>query len=98
MHITRCNDRLMKFFSETHDLLVDFNQIVIRCNRRIFITDKEGIVTESIDNLAEKGKVKLGGMEWTARSANGEKIEKDAVIVVKEVSGVKLIVLEKGRM
>ena len=62
------------------------------------IPGKEGIVTESIDNLAEKGKVKLGGMEWTARSANGEKIEKDTVLVVQEVSGVKLIVLEKGRM
>ena len=49
MHITRCNNRLMKFFSETHDLLVDFNQIVIRCNRRIFITDEEGIVTERLD-------------------------------------------------
>ena len=49
MHITRCNDRLMKFFSETHDLLVDLNQIVIRCNRRILIADKECIVTEWLD-------------------------------------------------
>ncbi len=51
-----------------------------------------GLVVESIDNLSEKGRVKVGGMEWAARSAGGEKIEKGTAVVVKEVSGVKLIV------
>ena len=34
----------------------------------------EGIVTADIDNLNAVGQVKLGGMEWTARSTSGEKI------------------------
>ena len=35
----------------------------------------------------------IGGMEWTARSVNDEeKIEAGAVVIVKSISGVKVLV------
>ena len=53
---------------------------------------QQGIVLQRIDNLAGTGRVKLGGMEWSARSANGEIIEADAVIQVEKIEGVKVFV------
>ena len=48
MHITRCNDRFMKFFAKTHDLLVDLNEIVIGCDRRFLISDQERIISKGL--------------------------------------------------
>ncbi len=59
------------------------------------IPGKIALVTEEINNLSEQGKVKLDGMEWTARSKNGESIEQGKQVEVLEVSGVKLIVKER---
>lgn len=50
-----------------------------------------GVVTEAIDNLAETGSVKINHQIWSARSKGGEKIPAGAVVVVEEISGVKLI-------
>lgn len=62
------------------------------------IPGKLARVTEAIDNVAETGKVKLEGMEWTARSSDGSTIPADAVVEVLKISGVKLIVKhEKGK-
>ncbi|MBQ7172780.1 MAG: NfeD family protein [Clostridia bacterium] len=55
------------------------------------LVGKEGVVTESIDNLAETGSVKINHQIWSARTKNGEKIPAGAVVVVEEISGVKLI-------
>ena len=52
----------------------------------------QGVVLERIDNISGQGRVKLGGMEWSARSENGENIEKDAVVTVIRIEGVKVIV------
>ena len=61
------------------------------------IIGKEAVVTQEINNLHAKGQVVVGGMEWTARtSTNEETIEKDAVVVVEKVDGVKLIVRRKA--
>lgn len=51
-----------------------------------------GIVLEPIDNTHSTGRVKLGGMEWSARSTGGESIEKGALIRVDRVEGVKVYV------
>jgi membrane protein implicated in regulation of membrane protease activity len=51
-----------------------------------------GIVTEPIDNLRATGAVRLGGVEWTARSADGGPIPKDAQVKVLRIEGVKAIV------
>lgn len=56
-----------------------------------------GYVTEDIDNVAAKGQVKLGGMEWTARSQSGAPIPKGQMIKVERVEGVKAYVSPAGQ-
>ena len=51
-----------------------------------------GLVTVAIDNLAAVGQVKLGAMEWTARSTDGSQIPAGSVIRVDKVEGVKAFV------
>ncbi len=53
---------------------------------------KAAMVTATIDNDKSQGQVKISGMEWTARSKDGQIIPKDTKVNVLEVSGVKLIV------
>lgn len=57
---------------------------------------KHGVVVETIDNLQGTGRVQIKGVDWTARS-NKENVilEKDTVIKVLRVDGVKLIVEKK---
>ncbi len=56
------------------------------------VIGKQGIVLEEISNLDGLGRVKLGGMEWSARSSGGEKIPKGAVITVDKIEGVRVFV------
>lgn len=51
-----------------------------------------GIVTETIDNVAATGAVKLDGQVWTARSPDGEVIAMGERVEALEIRGVKLIV------
>ena len=51
-----------------------------------------GSVTTAIDNLAATGQVKLGAMEWTARSTSGEPIAVGTTIRVDRIEGVKAFV------
>lgn len=53
---------------------------------------KQGKVIEKIDNFNAKGRVLVNGQEWMARTADGSIIEEGEAVIVKEVSGVKLIV------
>ena len=52
----------------------------------------EGIVIADIDNLNAVGQVKLGGMEWTARSTSGATIPAGTRIRVDRIEGVKAFV------
>ena len=56
------------------------------------VVGSQGIVMEDIDNLQNRGRVKLGGMEWSARSADGQVITAGTVVVVNKVEGVKVFV------
>ena len=56
------------------------------------IIGSEGLVTAGIDNLSARGQVKLGGMEWTARSTSGEPIPAGTRIRVDRIEGVKVFV------
>ena len=56
------------------------------------VVDSRGYVTADIDNVAAKGQVKLGGMEWTARSADGSKIPAGTLVKVDRIEGVKAVV------
>ena len=53
---------------------------------------KEAVVTEHIDNLQGSGAVRISGVEWSARSADGSEIEKGAVVRVLRIEGVKVCV------
>ena len=52
----------------------------------------QGYVTADIDNVAATGTVKLGSMEWTARSATGERISTGTLVKVEKIEGVKAFV------
>ena len=56
------------------------------------IIGSEGYITAAVDNVAATGQVKLGGMEWTARSTSGEPIPAGALVKVDRVEGVKVFV------
>lgn len=58
------------------------------------IIGTEGLVTETIDNLNQKGHVSLEGKEWTARSEHNQIIEKGTKVRALSISGVKLIVTD----
>lgn len=54
---------------------------------------KQAIVTSSIHNLQETGQVMVDGKEWTARSNDASKtFEKDTIVRIVSIKGVKLIV------
>ncbi len=57
----------------------------------------QAIVSKPINNLLGQGEVLVNGNPWSARSAeeNGA-IEKDAVVHVVRIDGVKLIVERRG--
>ena len=54
-----------------------------------------GVVETTINNVNSEGYVKLKGQIWSARSTDDEVIEKDELVVVEEIKGVKLIVKKK---
>lgn len=54
---------------------------------------REGIVLSEIDNLQNAGRIQIDGKEWSARNVlEGQLIPPGEVVIVQEVSGVKLIV------
>lgn len=57
------------------------------------IIGSRGYVTADIDNISATGKVKLGAMEWTARSATGEIIKAGTLVKVEKIEGVKAFVV-----
>lgn len=60
------------------------------------VIGKTGIVTEKIDNIASSGLVRVNGAVWTARSADDSVIEADEKVIIREISGVKLLVIKEN--
>ncbi len=56
---------------------------------------KVAIVTERIDNIKGEGAIKLNGLEWSARSVDDSIIEKDSLVIFKEIEGNKALVERK---
>ena len=56
------------------------------------IIGSEGLVTAAIDNVTAAGQVKLGAMEWTARSTAGQPIPVGTLVKVDRIEGVKVYV------
>lgn len=53
---------------------------------------QQGLVIASVDNVKSTGAVKLGGLEWSARSTDGEPIAEGALVTVDRIEGVKAFV------
>lgn len=56
---------------------------------------KTGLVTETIDNLKFKGRVKIGGEYWKAQSLNNQIINEGSTVQVLKVEGSKVVVKPK---
>lgn len=56
------------------------------------VVGSKGYVTADIDNVSATGTVKLGAMEWTARSTTGAPIPKGTLVAVDKIEGVKAFV------
>lgn len=56
------------------------------------VIDMPCLVTEKIDNISGVGTVSAGGKLWSARSMNGDILEKGTLVRAVAIEGVKLIV------
>ena len=56
------------------------------------VVGSTGLVTAAIDNVSAVGQVKLGAMEWTARSTSGQPIPVGTRVRVDKIEGVKVYV------
>ena len=56
------------------------------------VVGTQGYITDAVDNLNGKGHVKLGAMEWTARSSDGSIIPQGTLVKVDRIEGVKAFV------
>ena len=71
-----------------------FNKDRVKTNAESLV-GQQAIVISEIDNLQGIGQVTVGGREWSARSINeGRQLPVGSVVVVRAISGVKLIVEE----
>ncbi len=87
------------FFAVSAALLASLRGLVKKhLNPRLTATNVDavvgarGYVTGDVDNLKATGSVKLGAMEWTARSATGEAIPAGTLVKVERIEGVKAFV------
>lgn len=56
------------------------------------VVGEVGTVLEEINNIEETGRVRVDGLDWTARSDSGHIIKQGTAVLVKAISGVKVIV------
>ncbi|MDE7250662.1 MAG: NfeD family protein [Lachnospiraceae bacterium] len=72
-----------------------FNKDRVKTNAESLV-GKQAIVISEIDNLQGIGQVTVGGQEWSARTTEeGITLPVGSVVVVRAISGVKLMVEEK---
>lgn len=57
---------------------------------------KRAVVIQKINNLEQTGQVRINDIEWMARSLSDDMhIPENAIVVIEDVQGVKLIVREE---
>lgn len=72
-----------------------FNKDRVKTNAESLV-GRQAIVISEIDNLQGIGQVTVGGMEWSARTAEaGISLAVGSVVNIIAINGVKLIVEEK---
>ena len=69
-----------------------FTQTKVQPTNADMCIGSKAVVTEDIDNTKGTGQVKIKGAVWSAKSNDEEVISKDSIVIVKSISGVKLIV------
>ena len=60
------------------------------------ILGKEAVVLEEVNNLENRGRIKVLGQEWTARSLSEEIIPVHTVVTIDRIEGVKVFVSPKA--
>lgn len=69
-----------------------FNNRTVKTNVDGLIGEQARVI-ESISNIDATGRVVINGMEWTARANSpNDVLEKDAIVKVVRIEGVKVIV------
>ena len=69
-----------------------FNKDRVKTNAESLV-GRQAIVISEIDNLQGIGQVTVGGMEWSARTAEaGVRLDVGSVVNIIAINGVKLIV------
>ena len=76
----------------TRPLVVDVLKVKKTSTNADQIIGMLGVVIEEIDNVKDIGRIKVHGLDWSARSDDGAPIEVDTQVLVKEIQGVKTIV------
>lgn len=72
-----------------------FNKDRVKTNAESLV-GKQAIVISEIDNLQGIGQVSVGGQEWSARTTvEGITLPEGSVVIIRAISGVKLMVEEK---
>lgn len=72
-----------------------FNKDRVKTNAESLV-GQQAIVISEINNLQGIGQVTVNGQEWSARSVNADKeIPVGSVVIIRAISGVKLMVEEK---
>ena len=72
-----------------------FNKDRVKTNAESLV-GQQAIVISEIDNLQGIGQVTVGRQEWGARTADdNKKLPAGSVVIIRAISGVKLIVEEK---
>lgn len=79
----------------TRPLVKKFTKTKIQPTNADSYVGLDAVVTEEINNLHSTGAVKVRGVEWSARSADGETIAGGETVTVVSIEGVKLIVNKK---
>ena len=60
------------------------------------LVGKQGLVLEEIDTIRSTGLVEVKGQQWSAKTENPEGfIERQKIVVIERIEGVKLVVKEK---
>ena len=97
--------QVVLFLAVSIILLIFTRPVVMRLlNKHKTATNAESLigeqatVTQTINNLMGRGEVFINGLEWMARSQqDNDTIEKDTVVRILRIDGVKLIVERKER-
>ena len=69
-------------------LLICTRPLVRKISTKPQLIGKAGIVTETIDNLQNRGRAKIDGLSWNARSTDSSLIEEGAAVKVVRLEGV----------